>query len=123
MESKTMSMVQYVPYQIKPRVMYGDPNPDYYIPASSKFLSETTTNQHFKGMQGERAKILKPDNDNIKIDKTKTIESATSYNNSFKNHGLSMCEAKAYIIAHHLTQMKEQTNATLLNANPNSVQA
>lgn len=118
-----MSMVQYVPYQVKPRIMYGDPNPEYYIPTNSKFNSETTTNQHFKGMKGERAKLLKPDYDNIKIDKTKTIESATSYNNSFKNHGLSMCEAKAYLIAHHLAQMKEQTNGALINTKQNSVQA
>lgn len=118
-----MSMVQYVPYQVKPRVMYGDPNPDYYIPTNSKFLSETTTNEHFKGVKGERAKLLKPDNDNLKIDKTKTIDSGTSYNNSFKNHGLSMCEAKAYIIAHNLAQIREQSNSTLLNAKENSVQA
>ncbi|RNA34149.1 stabilizer of axonemal microtubules 1-like [Brachionus plicatilis] len=119
METKTVSMAHFVPYEIKPRIMYSDPCPDFYLPKSSKFEDETTTKYTFKGEQTQRTMPLKPTTENIKIDKSKQIESNTSYKNSFKNHGLSMCEAKAFLIAKAMSQTNENQVSSLTE--PNSI--
>lgn len=119
MESKTVSMTHYVPYEVKSRIMYSDPCPDYYLPKTSKFEDETTTKQTFKGETAPRTLPLKPTTANIKIDKSKQIESNTSYKNSFINHGLSMCEAKAFLIAQGMNQIKEKQAESPIE--PNSI--
>lgn len=117
MENKTVSMTNYVPYEVKSRKMYSDPCPDYYFPKMSKFEEETTTKQAFKGERTQRILPLKPTTGNIKIDKSKPIESNTSYKNSFKNYGLTMCGAKAFLIAKSIKESKENQNNS-----PNSIQ-
>lgn len=116
MENKTVSMTHYIPHEIKSRKMYSDPFPDYYFPKVSKFEEETTTKQAFKGEQVQRMLPLKPTTGNIKIDKSVPIESSTSYKNSFKNNGLTMCGAKAFLIAKSIKESNENQKNS-----PNSI--
>lgn len=129
MESKSMSMIQFIPYEVKPPVRAVDPYPDVYVPNMAKFVGETTTGQTYQGQKGYKPPSYKPDYDNIKIDKSQAIDASSSYRNTFINHGLSMCEAKAYIIASGLanksTKELESPAAATTNielTNMNSVQ-
>lgn len=99
MESKTMSMLQYLPYEPKPIERASDPNPTFYIPSKTKFVGETTTSQTYLGQKGLKPSSFKPNSDNIKIDKSDKIDLNSNYRSTFINHGLTMCEAKAFMIA------------------------
>ena len=97
METKTMSMLQFLPYEVKPVVFASDPNPDIYIPPSTRFHGETTNNQTYRGEKAKRPPAFKPDFKSI--ESTGDIELNTNYRDTFINHGLTMCEAKAFLIA------------------------
>lgn len=101
METKTTQMVHFMPYDIQPVNFAKDKHPSYYIPPRGKFSGETTNSETFKGIQGTITKSFKPDHGNI--DRNGSIDFNTNYRNTFKNHGLSMCEAKAYMITRSLT--------------------
>lgn len=73
----------------------------------SKFSSETTTNQTFQGKRGNRRILCKPDVENIVL--SGSMDLNTSYSDEFKNHGLTMCEAKAYLIAKSIAEEKENS--------------
>jgi hypothetical protein len=90
-------MMQFLPYEVKPVVLARDPNPQYYVPPRSKFEGVTTTKETFKGQQGTKTTSFKPDFNNI--DNTGILDLNTNYRNTYINHGLTMCEAKAFIIA------------------------
>jgi len=110
MATTTMSKTQFPAYNIKPVVFAKDLHPDYYIPPLSKFLSETTTNQAFTGKQIPRRLPCRPDVENIVT--RGSIDLNTSYKEEFKNHGLSMCESKAYLIAKSLA---DENNNNIIN--------
>ena len=113
METKTMSMMQFLPYEVKPVVLARDPQPYYYVPPRTKFEGETTTKETFKGQPGAKPASFKPDFNNI--DNTGILDLNTNYRKTFVNHGLTMCEAKAFIIA------KSRANKTTSNGENTSL--
>ena len=102
METKTMSMLQFTPYKVKPVRLAKDPHPSYYSPNTAKFVGESTTKDTFRGVMGERAVSLKPREPNISIEKNEAMNLNTHYKETFVKHGLSLCESKAFLIAQAL---------------------
>ena len=97
MESQTTQMLHFLPHDIKPIILQKDLHPNYYIPPIAKFNHKTTTGETFKGEPGSLSKSCKPDHANL--DRTGEFDFNTNYKETYKNHGLTMCEAKAYLIA------------------------
>lgn len=110
METQTVTRTHFPPYEVKPVVFAKDLHPDYYIPPISKFNGDTTTKETFQGKQVPRRVLCKPDVENIVL--SGTMDLNTSYKDEFKNHGLSMCEAKAYLIAKALEEEKQKQSLT-----------
>lgn len=109
METQSMSSVQFLPYDVKPHVMAKDLHPDYYCPPMTKFESSTTTGETFQGKKVPRRLPFQPDASSMDI-KSGSYDFNTSYDKDFPNHGLSMCESKAYLIAKslHDEKLKQQ---------------
>lgn len=105
METQTMSQLQFLKYDVKPMVMARDSHPDYYCPPQTKFNATTTTSDNFKGTMVPRRPAFQPEAGNIDI-KSGSYDFNTTQKLEFKNHGLSMCEAKAYMIAKSLHDEK-----------------
>ena len=99
-----MSMLQFLPYEVKPIVLHSDPNPDIYVPSKAKFQGETTNSQTYRGEKGKRPAAFKPDYKSIET--TGSIDLNSNYRETFINHGLSMCEAKAFLIAKSMSDSK-----------------
>lgn len=114
METQTMNQTHFIPYEVKPHVMAKDLHPDYYCPPLTKFSAETTTGQTFKGKKVARRLPFQPDGSSFDV-KSGSYNFDTSYAEQFKNHGLSMCEAKAFLIAKSINDKKQQK----LNTNNN----
>jgi len=115
METQTMSSIQFLKYDVKPPVRYGDQRPgdgDHYYPPVTKFSGSTTTASTFQGQTAPRRLAFQPDASNIDI-KTGSYDFSTVQKLEFKNHGLSMCEAKAYLIAKSL----QDKNKNLVETN------
>ncbi len=109
METKTMAMLHFQPYKVDPIILAHNPFPSYYIKPMSKFVGESLTKSTYKGEAGTRALPAKKSTDsNIKIDKNESLDSSTDYRDAYVNHGLSICEAKAYLIAKALPKNKNQ---------------
>ena len=124
METQTMSQLQFLRYDVKPMVMARDSHPDYYCPPQTKFDGSTTTGETFKGKQTPRRLAFQPDASNIDI-KSGSFDFNTTQKLEFKNHGLSMCEAKAYMIAKalHDEKLKKQVKALSSSCSEVTVQA
>jgi len=108
METNTTSSLQFLKYDVKPQVRYGDQHPgegDYYYPPATKFSGSTTTASTFQGKTAPRRMAFQPESSNIDIKKG-SYDFNTVQKLEFKNHGLSMCEAKAYLIAKSLHDKK-----------------
>lgn len=112
METQSMSSVQFLPHEVKPHVMARDLHPDYYCPPLQKFDSTTTTGETFQGKKVPRRLPFQPDASSMDI-KSGSYDFNTSYDKEFRNHGLTMCEAKAYLIAkaQHDEKIKQQQQA------------
>ena len=111
-----MSMMQFLPYDVKPVVFASDPCPDIYVPPKVKFHAETTNKQTYRGEKGSRPVSFKPDFKNI--ESTGDIELNTNYRDTFINHGLTMCEAKAFLIAKAISDKNTNSLPTFTpNAN------
>jgi hypothetical protein len=108
METETVSKSHFQPYKVNPVVFAKDLHPDYYIPPASKFKGETTNKETFQGKQGKRRIGFKPEVENIVL--TGSMDLNTVYNDEFKNHGLTMCESKAYMIAKSLADQNNLSN-------------
>lgn len=98
METQSLSQVHFMPYDVKMRVPVGDLHPGQLYPPIGRFATTTTTGETFQGKKVPRRLPFQPDGCSIDI-KSGSIDFNTSYAKEFKNHGLSMCEAKAYLIA------------------------
>ena len=115
METQTMSMIQFLPYEVKPVVLATDPNPDIYIPPITKFQKETTNNQTYRGEKGKRPPAFKPDFKSIET--TGSLDLNTTHRDTFINHGLTMCEAKAFLIAKSMSDNNSNNLTSFLNRN------
>lgn len=115
METKSTTMLQFVPHEIKPIVLAKDPHPDVYVPKMTKFSSSTTTKDTFRGEQAfdAKPKSFKPDFDNIQIDKNEKLNLKTNYRDEYVKHGLTLCESKAYQIAKTLAAANSSTIASI----------
>ena len=121
METKTTAMIQFQPYRVKPVKLAHNPRPDYYIKPRTKFGGESWTKSVFKGEKGDKAlQALKARECNIKIDKSESLNLNTNYRDAFVNHGISMCEAKAYLIA-KLFSNNKSANTSLEKNNASRV--
>ena len=109
METETVSKSHFQPYKVNPVIFAKDLHPDYYIPPASKFKGETTNKETFQGIQGKRRIGFKPEVENIIL--TGSMDLNTVYNDEFKNHGLTMCESRAYMIAKSLADQNNLSNA------------
>lgn len=109
METQTTTMIHFTPYEVKPIQLAKDPNPVVYIPPKSKFNGETTTGRTFLGQQGSKTVSFKPLNDNL--DSKGDMDLITNYRNAYVNHGLTICEAKAFLIAKSLANKNEKVTS------------
>lgn len=113
METKTMSMLQFIPYKVQPIKLAKDPHPSYYSPIKARFVAQSTTKETFTGAKGERVESLKPREPNLKIDKAQSMDMATHYRGTFIDHGLSLCQSKAFLIAQSLARSTRNDSAPL----------
>ena len=109
METQSMTQIQFLPYEVKPHVMARDLHPDYYCPPQAKFDSKTTNSETYQGKRAPRRLPIQNNFQNIDSKKG-DLDFNTSYSNEFKNHGLTMCEAKAFLIAQSMADDKNQAN-------------
>jgi hypothetical protein len=83
-------------------VLAGDPNPEYYMTPKEKFVGTTTTGDTFGPKALEKQRSYKPEFQNI--DNSGQMYLSSKYREDFKDRGLTMCEAKAYLMAQKLSQ-------------------
>lgn len=121
METKTMSMLQFVPHEVKPIMLARDPQPFHYSPNHAKFATSTTTKDTYTGEMGERAVSLKPREPTIVIGSSDAIDTKTHYRDTFVSHGLTLCQSKAFLIAQSLSKRNENnSNNMTSNSVPSS---
>lgn len=122
METKTTSMIHYPAYDVKPIVLGRDPMPQYYIPPKEKFVGESVTNSTYRGEKGPKAVSFKSLEGNIKIDKSQAHDMLTNYRDAFTEHGMSICEAKAYLIVKAMEAKRERGSTANSQLNQSSSQ-
>ena len=107
MESSTTARRHFIKYDVKPIHLAADPYPSYYIPSKEKFNSKTTNEDTYYAKVGEKVSTYRPQN-NI-VEHEGTIDFHSNYRNEFVNHGLTMCEAKAYFLAEAVRKQQSET--------------
>ncbi len=112
MESLTTSKRHFIKYDVKPVALATDPNPNYYIHTKEKFDCKTTNEETYYPKVAEKVTTYKPEG-NL-ADRSGLIDFNSNYRNEFVNHGLTMCEAKAYFLAEALKkqQLPRQNTST-----------
>lgn len=116
MEFLTMNRKHFPPHEVKPVVLAGDPNPEYYVTPKEKFVGTTTTADTFGPKALEKQRNYKPEFQNIYNSGRMYFNS--NYREEFKDHGLTMCEAKAYMIAHKLSQKSDSSKNAFVPRSP-----
>lgn len=110
MEFLTMNRKHFPAHEVKPIVLAGDPNPEYYVTPKEKFVGTTTNADTFGPKVAEKPRNYKPEVHNI--DTSGEMYFHSNYREEFKNHGLTLCEAKAYMIAQKLAQKSDSSKET-----------
>ena len=97
METQTTARRHFIKYDVKPIQLASDPYPSYYIPSKEKFNTKTTNEDNYYAKVAEKIHTYRPEN-NLR-DRNGTIDLNSHYRKEFVNHGLTMCEAKAFLLA------------------------
>ncbi len=97
MESQTTTSRHFIKYDVKPIHLASDPYPSYYIPSKEKFNTKTTNEDNYYAKVAEKISTIRPEN-NIS-ERHGKIDLNSVYRNEFVDHGLTMCEAKAFLLA------------------------
>jgi hypothetical protein len=120
METKTVNNIQFMAPELKPTVLARDMHPGSLTVPKGIFNTKSTNSDTYLGLKGERSILFKPDLNNLDITGERHLD--TDYKQTFVDHGLTMCESKAYLIAKaiHNKRLEEQLKN---NNNNNQIQA
>ena len=113
MESQTTTSRHFIKYDVKPIQLASDPYPSYYIPSKEKFNTKTTNEDNYYAKVAERISTIRPENNIREINQTIDLNSV--YRNEFVNHGLTMCEAKAFLLADAFKKKQDQAQTERLS--------
>ena len=106
MESETSTMAHYPFHKVKPIVLASDPMPAFYFPYKKNFLGESSNDSSYKWITEEKTVSSAPPVGQIQIDQNEPLNFRTNYNDEYINHGIRICEYKAYKIAKKINENK-----------------
>lgn len=118
MSTETTTQKHFVKYDVKPIQLAGDPQPYFYVKNTEKFDARTTNEDTYYAKKAEKVHTFKPEISSI--DRSGTMDLNSHYRNEFIDHGLTMCEAKAYLLAQAIQHKKVESTDKNENNNNNS---